>query len=210
MARIITTLAKWPSFCIHFEIGFLAWKLLHFDSTCPLRFGFGGPINSSPPSTAYMHQWMGSALVQIWWLVAYSSPSLGPLTTNLKNFNQNTKISIQINVPENIVCEMAAILSRGDELITNQQWCTTRPQWVDSISIHNCGHHAEVNETVNDREFSEKIHVSTWCDLLLSVVIHGLKYFGTILWKASCKRVNLNHWKLWMKSIEYNKHFDTR
>ena len=34
------------------------------------------------------------------------------------NFNQNTKIFINENASENIVCEMAAILSRGDELNT--------------------------------------------------------------------------------------------
>ena len=33
------------------------------------------------------------------------------------NFNRNTKIFIQENACENIVCEMAAILPRGDKLI---------------------------------------------------------------------------------------------
>ena len=47
------------------------------------------------------------------------------------NFNQNTKTFIQENASENIVCEMAAILSGGDELIndllpddTNHQTCS--------------------------------------------------------------------------------------
>ena len=30
------------------------------------------------------------------------------------NFNQNTKLFIDENIYENIVCEMAAILSRGE------------------------------------------------------------------------------------------------
>ena len=33
-----------------------------------------------------------------------------------ERFNQNSKLSIHENASENIVCEMAAILSRGDEL----------------------------------------------------------------------------------------------
>ena len=32
------------------------------------------------------------------------------------NFNQNTRLFIHENASENIICEMAAILSRGDEL----------------------------------------------------------------------------------------------
>ena len=34
----------------------------------------------------------------------------------LRNYDQNTKLFIQENASENIVCEMAPILSRGDEL----------------------------------------------------------------------------------------------
>ena len=37
------------------------------------------------------------------------------------NSNQNTKLFIHENASENIVCEMAAILSRGNELILEQQ-----------------------------------------------------------------------------------------
>ena len=38
--------------------------------------------------------------------------------TLMNNFNQNTKLFIHDNASEYIVCEMAAILSRGDELNT--------------------------------------------------------------------------------------------
>ena len=34
--------------------------LLHEYNACPENF-----VNSSPPSAAYMHQWIGSALVQL-------------------------------------------------------------------------------------------------------------------------------------------------
>ena len=62
------------------------------------------------------------------WLVAYSVPShylnqcwvIVNWTLRNKfqwNCYQNTKLFIHENVSENIICEMAAILSRGDELI---------------------------------------------------------------------------------------------
>ena len=80
-------------------------------------------INSSPPSVTYMRQWIGSELVQIW-LVDYSAPSHHlkqywlivnwTLRNKLQwNFNQNIKLFVHENASENIVCEMAAILSRG-------------------------------------------------------------------------------------------------
>ena len=80
-------------------------------------------FNSFPPSAAYMCQWIVSALVQIM-LVAYSTPCHylnhcwaiinWTLTDKLQwNFNQNTKLFIYKNTPENIIWEMAAILSRG-------------------------------------------------------------------------------------------------
>ena len=59
-------------------------------------------INSSPPSATYMRQWTGSQLLQIM--------ACHKLQWNL---NQNTKLFIQDNAFENIVCEMMAILSRG-------------------------------------------------------------------------------------------------
>ena len=78
-------------------------------------------VNSSPPSVAYMHQLIGSVVVQI---TAYSAPSHYPnqcwriVNWTLRdkrqwNFNQNTKFFIHENAFENIVCKMVAILSRG-------------------------------------------------------------------------------------------------
>ena len=79
-----------------------------------------------------MHQWIGSALVQIM-AVAYSAPShyLNQcwfiVNWNLRNklqwnFNENTKIFIHKNASESNFCEMAAILSRG--------------RWVKSVCHH--------------------------------------------------------------------------
>ena len=79
-------------------------------------------LNSSPPSDACIRQWIGSALVQIMACRLFGTKPLSKpmqsycqldLRNKLKwNFNQNTKLFIHKNVSENIVCEMAAILSR--------------------------------------------------------------------------------------------------
>ena len=97
-------------------------------------------VNSSPHSFAYMHQWIGSAPVQIMtchlfgakplfkpiqcWVIA-----LWTLRNKLQlNYNQYTKLFINENTSENIVCKMAAILSQ--------------PQWVNwgwtNLLIHGC------------------------------------------------------------------------
>ena len=79
-------------------------------------------VNTSPPSAAYMRQWIGLALVQIMAgclfgvkLLSKTMPDIVNWTFRDKlqwSFNQNTKFFIHQSVPENIVCEMAAILSR--------------------------------------------------------------------------------------------------
>ena len=78
--------------------------------------------NSSPPSVAYMRQWISSALVQIMASRLFGAKPLSePVLVYLsigslgKNFNEIlTKIQnfIHENASENIVCERAAILSR--------------------------------------------------------------------------------------------------
>ena len=80
-------------------------------------------VNSSPPSAAYMRQWMRSALVQIMTCRLFgakplSKPMQGSCQLDLRiklqwNFNQNTKLFIHKNAFENIVCQMAAISFRG-------------------------------------------------------------------------------------------------
>ena len=77
--------------------------------------------SSPPPCAAYMHRWTGSVLVQImacsvpnhylnqcWLIVNWA------LRNTLQwNSNWNRKLFIHENVLENVVCEMAAILSSG-------------------------------------------------------------------------------------------------
>ena len=80
-----------------------------------------------------------------YWLVAYSAPShylnqcwvIVNCTLRNKfqwNFNQNTKLFIHENACENIVCEMAAILSRGNELTCWGQVTHMRP-WTGSSLV---------------------------------------------------------------------------
>ena len=76
---------------------------------------------SQPPSAAYMRQWIGSALFlnQCWIIVNWI------LRNKLQwNFNQNTNFFIHENASKNIVCKMAAILSRGDELKYKKNFAT--------------------------------------------------------------------------------------
>ena len=73
------------------------------------------PINSAPPNAAYMHQWIGSALVRI--LVCrlfgakpLSKPMLCYCQLVLSNkfqwiFKQNTKLFTHENVSESVDCE---------------------------------------------------------------------------------------------------------
>ena len=73
------------------------------------------PFNSSPSSAKYMRQWIGSALVQI---MACRLNAAKPLSEPvlLMEFYLKLNTFIQENTFEHIVCEMAAILSRGKEI----------------------------------------------------------------------------------------------
>ena len=67
-------------------------------------------IDSSPHRATYMRQWTGSALVQIMACCLFSSQVNWTLRKKLTwNSNQNRKVFNQ----ENVICIMAAILSRG-------------------------------------------------------------------------------------------------
>ena len=88
-----------------------------------------------------MRQLIGSALVQIKQLIAYSAPShyLNQcwiiVNWTLRNklqwhFNQNTKLYIHKNASENTVCEMAVILSRGRWV--NAIWCILYPPMTEA------------------------------------------------------------------------------
>ena len=89
-------------------------------------------VNSSPPSAAYMLQWIRSALVQIMACHLFSTKPYNlnqywvivnwTLRNKLQwNFNQNTKFFIHKNASGN-VCKMAAVLSRGRRVKSFQQW----------------------------------------------------------------------------------------
>ena len=122
------------NYLVHFSSTLLIWpgnrsrwssradKLLWlFTTQIPGWFSYRW-LNSSPPSAAYMYQWIGSVLVQImacrlFGTLPWSKQMLGyyqldPWEQKFVNVNQNTKLFIHKNATENIVSEMAAILSR--------------------------------------------------------------------------------------------------
>ena len=87
-------------------------------------------VNSSSPVAAYMRQRIRSALVQIM-VVAYSAPGhclnqcwdivdWNPRNKFQRNLNLTIKLFIHENASENIVCEMTAILSRGEDELTRE------------------------------------------------------------------------------------------
>ena len=106
---------RWPMNSPH--IGPVTRKEFTFDDVIMIK--------PSPPSATYMHQCTGSALVQVMaWRLFGAKPSSKPMNAGLFivdwtirnklqwNSKQNTKIFIQKNASENIVCEMVAILTR--------------------------------------------------------------------------------------------------
>ena len=88
-------------------------------------------LHSSPPNATYMRQWIGSALVQIMGcclciVKPLSKPvlvycQLDPEEQTSVKINQNTKHFIHGNASGNIFWEMAAILSRG-RWVNTEQW----------------------------------------------------------------------------------------
>ena len=80
-------------------------------------------INSSPPSAAYMHQWIGSTLVQAmactYWCQAITwtnvaSLSIGPLGTNFSKMNGNKKLFMHENAFEKVVCKNGSHFVQGE------------------------------------------------------------------------------------------------
>ena len=132
MAPIDSILGWYPSRYYHHNICdhhfydqlYKYWSLnLYAKSVCPgesarkLR-AFNTP--PPPPNAADMCQWTVSALVQIKACRLFSAKPLSKtMLVYCKsnpwelNFNQNTKLFIHKNASEKIVCEMAAISSRG-------------------------------------------------------------------------------------------------
>ena len=93
-------------------------------------------VNSSPPSAAYMRQWIGSALVHIMACRLFGTKPLSkplPVFVNWSlgiklqwKFNPNTKIFIHENPFKNVVCERAAIVSRG-------RWVNSVTYWPSNL-----------------------------------------------------------------------------
>ena len=79
-------------------------------------------VNSSLPSATYIRQWTGLALVQIMACrLNGAKPLFEPVLTYClldpkEHISMKLKYFIQKHALQHVVCEMAAILSRGDEI----------------------------------------------------------------------------------------------
>ena len=104
------------------------------------------PPPPPPPSVSDMHTWIWPALVQImacrlFSVKPLSKPMLGycqldHLEQTSWNVDQNTTLFIHENTYENIVCEMTAIVSRGDECKKEINFITFLfVSWLETISI---------------------------------------------------------------------------
>ena len=98
----------------------LSWSLITKSFSCE-QVWHCAYLNSSPPSAAYMRQWIGSALVKIMacrllGVSRYLNQCWVVVNWTFRNklqwyFNQKSKLFIHENISENVVCEMAVILS---------------------------------------------------------------------------------------------------
>ena len=112
----VAAIAHWVSkllFCIMSLKSILLKLVPHLPGANEL-------INSSPPGVAYMRWWTGSAVVQVMACCLFSAKPLPkPMGTYCQldpeeqSSKQNTKLFIEEIAFENVVCEMAAFLSRG-------------------------------------------------------------------------------------------------
>ena len=102
--------------------------LIGLNSLIPWRCTQSGhrilSVNSSPPSAAYMRQWIGSVLVEVMSCRLLGGQAITSTNATLLsiglfgnkfqwNMNQNSLFFIHENSFENVICDMAAILYRG-------------------------------------------------------------------------------------------------
>ena len=125
-------------------------------------------INSSPLSAAYMHQWTGSALVQIMACHLFGANishhylnrcshivNWSLMNKPQWNFNQNTTFFIDENAFQNAVCETVAILSRE--------------RWVKNISVHLIPDVSQKRLKCSKCNFQERLKNAFVSDIVLIV-----------------------------------------
>ena len=105
----------------------LSWFTLYADTgiICHSQTFFIRLLLTHLPQVPHMHQWIGSALIQIMACRLFGVKLLfKPMPRYIVNwtpgnklqwtFNQNTKFFIHENASENIVCKMAALFVQGE------------------------------------------------------------------------------------------------
>ena len=107
----------------HYDVNVMRFEGTPIGLPAP-KIGGLGCIHSSPPSAAYIRQWISSVIVQIMACRLFGAKSLSkPMLVCCQldpyrnkrqwNNNQNTILFIHENAFENIVCVIGVILSRG-------------------------------------------------------------------------------------------------
>ena len=115
------------------------------------------PPPPPPLNAAYMHQWTGSALVQVMAChLLGAKPLPEPMVSYCQldfweyikwNSNQNSIMLTQENAFENVVCQKV-----GHFVLGEMSWCTERPTLADALPPHinssfpaqNCCHFTDV------------------------------------------------------------------
>ena len=120
----------------------------------------------SPPIAAYMRQWSVSALLQVlacrlnqWWLIVNWT-----LRSKFHwNSNQNTKLFIHKHAFENVVYEMATILSSGRWI--NRKLCSANPPPVvlkyQNAKANLLAHGWQAKWNKLDLKLAQSINIST-------------------------------------------------
>ena len=143
------------------------------------------------PNAAYMCQWIDSALVQIMaWRLFGAKPlcrpmlgccQLDPKNKLQWNFVQNTKLFIHENAYENIVWEMAAILSWGRwvTIPTNTPLCSNMDLESASFTKHTMKYALDFVFSIYMKNFVHQFPIS--CIFINFVLVISFLYFR-FLW----------------------------
>ena len=161
----------------------------------------------------YMRHWIRSALVQImaWRLFdakPLSKPMLAIVNWTLRNklqwnFKQNTRLFINKNAFENIVCEIAVILSRerwvNAPAVTTALSCSFGCIQVHHHQLHctcwmqptKCTWHDGIASPLTNRAPWTSIIWKHWCNLIM-VWSNDISNSGGITWKLLITRIGYN------------------
>ena len=95
-----------------------------------------GLINSSAPSTAYMRQWIGSALVQIMPCRLYNAKSLAKPMLDYCQVDNNFSVIVHLKISS---AKWWPLCPGGDELTISQHWFSKKFRYVIGLIQNDIG-----------------------------------------------------------------------